>query len=162
MSALVAGCDTVAVSLNKAIGAPLGSVLAGSHAAIDEALRLRDALGGGWRPIGSVAAASRAALEGWRHRLETDTGFARKLGEGLSDRLGGDAVQPVQTNLIFLNRARGDAALFIDILKRHGVEAIGLTSRLVRLAIHSGVRDGEVETIVAAVATADIEAAACA
>ena len=51
----MAGADTAAISLNKAIGAPMGSVLAGSRAAIEEAARWRDALGGGWRPIASVA-----------------------------------------------------------------------------------------------------------
>jgi threonine aldolase len=72
MAMLVAGCDTVAISLNKAIGAPLGSVLTGSRAEIDEAQRWRDALGGGWRPIGCIAAAALAALDGWRERLKMD------------------------------------------------------------------------------------------
>ena len=160
MSTLVAGCDTVAVSLNKAIGAPVGSVLAGSRSSIDEALRWRDVMGGGWRPIGSIAAAARAALEGWRDRLEMDAAMANTLARTIADRLGDHAIQPTQTNLIFLNRPSGDAAQFVDGLARHNVQAIMLTTTMVRLAIHNGVRAREVETIAAAVAVADRELAA--
>ncbi len=160
MFRLAAGCDTVAVSLNKAIGAPVGSVLAGSRAAIDEALRWRDAMGGGWRPIGSIAAAALAALEGWRERLETDMASARALAGAIADRLGDHAVQPAQTNLIFLNRSGDDASLFVESLARHGVKALMLTPGTVRLAIHSGVRTREVETIAAAVAAANVELSA--
>ncbi|ABS64427.1 aromatic amino acid beta-eliminating lyase/threonine aldolase [Parvibaculum lavamentivorans DS-1] len=160
LSVLMAGCDTAAISLNKAIGAPVGSVLAGSRSEIDEALRWRDAMGGGWRPIGAIAAAARAALEGWRDRLETDAAMASTLARAIAGRLGDLAVQPAQTNLVFLNRPSGDAAQFVDSLARHGVQVLKLTPALVRLAIHGGVRVHEVETIATAVATADTELAA--
>jgi threonine aldolase len=157
MSALVAGCDTAAISLNKAIGAPLGSVLAGSRAAIDVALRWRDALGGGWRPIGCIASAALAALEDWRERLETDAAMTRRLVAALAARLGDQAVQRAPTNLIFLNRPGGDAQSFVEALGRHAVRAMTLTPSLVRLAIHSGVRMAEIDIIAAAVVATDVE-----
>lgn len=159
MAALVAGCDTAAISLNKAIGAPLGSVLAGSRATIEEAIRWRDAMGGGWRPIGCIAAAALAALENWRERLETDTAMTSRLAAAIAGRLGDQAVQPAPSNLIFLNRPRGDAQNFVEALGRRGVQAMMLMSGLVRLAIHSGVRALEIDLIAAAVAAADEELA---
>jgi threonine aldolase len=160
MSALVAGSDTAAISLNKAVGAPVGSVLVGSSAAIKEAVRWRDALGGGWRPVGSVAAAALAALEGWRERLEADGAMTRALAAAIAARLGNKAVQPAPTNLIFLNRPLGDAAEFIEALTRQEVRSIMIARTCVRLAIHSGVREREIKVIAAAVAAADAERAA--
>jgi threonine aldolase len=157
MSTLVAGADTTAVSLNKAIGAPVGSVLCGSRAAIEAAVGWRDVLGGGWRPLGSVAAAAVAALEGWRDRLKADVAMTRHLAATLEDRLGEGAIQPAETNLIFLARPSGDAVAFAEALARHGVRAKTMTPTRVRLAIHGGVREREVEVIAAAITAADAE-----
>ncbi|HUD50932.1 threonine aldolase family protein [Parvibaculum sp.] len=157
MSVLTGGCDTVAVSLNKAIGAPLGSVLAGSREAIAEAVRWREAMGGEWRPIGCIAAAALAALDGWRERLETDADIARMLAGAIADRLGAEALQPVSSNLIFLNRPDHDATLFVAALARRGVKTIPLGPHAVRLAIHGGVREREVEAVATAIAAADSE-----
>ena len=42
--------DSVSICLSKGLGAPVGSVLVGSHALIDRARRWRKVAGGGWRP----------------------------------------------------------------------------------------------------------------
>lgn len=154
---LTVGCDTVSVSLNKCIGAPVGSVLAGSRSAIAEAVRLRDALGGEWRPISSIAAAALAALEGWRERLEADAAMTGKLAAAIADRLGEAAVHPAPTNLIFLNVPNGEAPRFIELLAAQGVQVIPIMASIVRLAIHGGVREREVDIIVDAVAAAHAE-----
>lgn len=159
---LTTGCDTVSVSLNKCIGAPVGSVLAGSRAAIQEAVRWRDALGGEWRPIGSIAAAALAALDGWRERLETDAAMTSRLAAAIADRLGEAAVHPAPTNLIFLNVANGAAPRFIALLAARGVHVIPIMASIVRLAIHGGIRDREVDAIVDAVTAAHAELAAVA
>lgn len=159
MADLAIGCDTIALSLNKAIGAPVGSVLAGSRAAIEEAVRWRDAMGGEWRPIGSIAAAALAALKGWRERLEVDTAMTQALAAALAGRLGETAVRPAPTNIIFLNRPAGDAQRFVEALARQGVQTIIVTPGIVRLAIHNGVREAEVAAVVAAITTADAELA---
>lgn len=160
MATLMTGCDTAAISLNKAIGAPAGSVLAGSRLAIEQAVRWRDAMGGNWRPLGGIAAAALAALQGWRPRLATDLAMTQAIAEAIVDRLGEDAILPAPTNLIFLNRPAGDAVAFVGALARQGVRAIVLAPAHVRLAVHSGVREREVEKIIAAITTADAERAA--
>ena len=55
--------DTVSVCLSKGLGAPVGSVLVGSHALIDKARRWRKVTGGGWRQAGILAAAGLYALD---------------------------------------------------------------------------------------------------
>ena len=55
-AALAAPFDSVSVCLSKGLGAPVGSVLAGSQTLIDEAKRWRKVLGGGMRQAGVIAA----------------------------------------------------------------------------------------------------------
>ena len=61
--------DTVSVCLSKGLGAPVGSVLVGSSAAMAEARIWRKRYGGGMRQVGILAAAGRYALgttwSGW-------------------------------------------------------------------------------------------------
>ena len=59
LSDLTRGFDTVSLSLNKTFGAPMPAMLAGSKAAIERALVIRQRLGGGLRPTGPASAASR-------------------------------------------------------------------------------------------------------
>ncbi len=47
---LAVGCDTVSISLNKSLGAPIAAALAGSKTTIARALRLRQRMGGSIRP----------------------------------------------------------------------------------------------------------------
>ena len=159
MKEMVEGCDTVSISLNKAIGAPVGSILAGSKDMIDQAVRWRDAMGGKWRPISSIAAAALAALDDWRARLETDAAMTQRLAEEITERLGEGSVLPAPTNLIFLNRPAGDAVAFVEALGAHGVQTIIVTPSIVRLAIHNGVRETAVGRIVDALVSTDLQLA---
>lgn len=159
MAGLVEGCDTTAISLNKALGAPLGAVLVGSRAHIDAAVRLRQALSGEWRPIGAIAAAAVAALHGWRGRLEIDAVMTDALAAAIAEALGEAAVYPAPTNLIFLNRERWDAPRFVEALQRRGVRSTLVSPGIVRLAIHNGIRTVEVAAIARAVLAADAELA---
>ena len=55
--------DTVSVCSSKGLGAPVGSLLAGTEETISEARRARKAFGGGMRQAGIIAAASLYAFE---------------------------------------------------------------------------------------------------
>src|SRR5690606_36558248 len=54
--------DTVMVSLSKGLGAPVGSLLAGTEETMERAWRVRRRLGGGMRQAGLLAAAGLYAL----------------------------------------------------------------------------------------------------
>lgn len=83
MKELVKGADSVSLCLSKGLGAPVGSVLAGSAEFIHQARRLRKSLGGGMRQSGLLAAAGLYALENQFERLAEDHTNAKLLAQGL-------------------------------------------------------------------------------
>jgi len=99
VSALTAGIDTVQVCLSKGLGAPMGSLLAGSKGAITDARRLRKMLGGGVRQGGVVAAAGLLALD-YLPRVAEDHAKSQRLAEGL--RSFGVAAPVPETNILLV------------------------------------------------------------
>jgi threonine aldolase len=94
---LAAGVDTVQVCLSKGLGAPVGSLVAGSAAFVTSARRLRKMLGGGVRQGGVLAAAGLVALDR-RAELVADHDNATMLADGLAE-LGWTVSRPV-TNMV--------------------------------------------------------------
>ncbi|WP_020573397.1 threonine aldolase family protein [Actinopolymorpha alba] len=96
--------DTVSVCLSKALGAPVGSVVAGTAEQMAEARIWRKRLGGGWRQAGVLAAAGLYALDHHLDRLADDHTNARDLARRLADAVPG-SVDPaaVETNIVVLN-----------------------------------------------------------
>ncbi|MBU3741947.1 MAG: low specificity L-threonine aldolase [Candidatus Kapabacteria bacterium] len=64
--------DTMSVCLSKGLGAPVGSLILGRRAQIDEARRWRKMLGGGLRQSGVLAAAAMYALDTIEPHLRRD------------------------------------------------------------------------------------------
>lgn len=98
-SALAEGVDTAQVCLSKGLGAPMGSLLAGSKAAITEARRLRKMLGGGVRQGGVVGAAGLVALD-YLPRIAEDHAKTQRLAAGL--RSFGVAAPEPETNILLV------------------------------------------------------------
>ena len=91
--------DTVTFCLSKGLGAPVGSLVCGSHEVIRRVQRARKMLGGGLRQAGILAAAGLHALEHHVERLADDHANARRLAAGL-EKLG-LAVEPApETNIV--------------------------------------------------------------
>ncbi|HEY1546256.1 MAG TPA: GntG family PLP-dependent aldolase [Kofleriaceae bacterium] len=108
---LAAGFDTISVCLSKGLGAPAGSVVAGSRATIKAAHRFRKMYGGGLRQgAGILAAAGLYALEHNRARLADDHANARAFAEGLagSPNLRVNLAS-VQTNIVMIDLVKGSA-----------------------------------------------------
>lgn len=74
--------DSVWIDLSKGLGCPVGGVLAGSEAFVEECWRWKHRLGGAMRQAGIVAAAGIHALD-HIERLATDHRNARLLAERL-------------------------------------------------------------------------------
>ena len=91
--------DSVALSLNKGLAAPLGAILAGDRDFIREAVRVRSMFGGGWRPASIPAAAAIVALETMIDRMADDHRTAKRLAEGLA-ACPGVEVEGVETNIV--------------------------------------------------------------
>jgi threonine aldolase len=142
---LTAGFDTVMFCLSKGLGAPVGSMLVGSAAAMAQARVFRKALGGGMRQAGVLAAAGLIALEEMPARLGEDHANARLLAEAVAEHEAAEIdLGTVETNMvIFKLRRGGDAKEFVAALKQRGVLAGAVGPREVRMATHFDVgREG--------------------
>ncbi len=95
--------DTVSLCLSKGLGAPVGSLLFGSRAFIDEARRWRKVTGGGMRQAGILAAAGKIALTEGLAGLSNDHENAQYLEEQLAGMNGVRVRQGwTQTNMVWL------------------------------------------------------------
>lgn len=93
--------DSVMFCLSKGLGAPVGSMLAGSAEFIDKARMARKVFGGGMRQAGILAAAGIVAIENSPAGMPQDHENAKFIAESLS-RVPGISVDPsdVQTNIV--------------------------------------------------------------
>jgi threonine aldolase len=136
--------DSVAFCLSKGLGAPVGSMLCGSRALMQRALRWRKVTGGGMRQVGILAAAGIVALEHHVDRLAEDHDNARRLAQGL-DALDGISVSldEVHTNMVFARIDRGSPEALVEHLGRHGV--LARPGKVMRLVTHLDVSGADVE-----------------
>jgi threonine aldolase len=136
--------DSVSVCLSKGLGAPVGSVLAGSHMLIDKARRWRKVTGGGWRQAGILAAAGLHALDHHVARLADDHARAATLAQ----RLGTiDAIDVLgqHTNIVFVRVPAQRLEALDAHLRAAGIRAgIGHAPTL-RLVIHMDIDDDGIE-----------------
>jgi len=131
--------DTVMFCLSKALGAPVGSMLAGPADLIARGRLYRKRLGGGMRQAGVLAAAGLVALEETPRRLPEDHANARFLAEGLA-HIPGMQVDPqkVATNIVIFD-AGGTGLSSAEIsarLKRRGVLINGIDAHRMRAVTH--------------------------
>ena len=120
-AAIAEHADSVQVCLSKGLGAPAGSVLAGSRAFIDEARRWRKMLGGGMRQVGVLAAAGLVALENIA-RLHEDHAHAQNLARGLAQISGINIdVARAQTNIVIFEIESLSVDVFLQRLQTLGV-----------------------------------------
>jgi len=103
-AALAAPFDTVSVCLSKGLGAPVGSLVAGSHALVGKLRRVRKMLGGGMRQAGVLAAAGLFALDHQLARLTEDHDNAVRLASGLAEAGLGVEGTP-ETNIVMFRVA---------------------------------------------------------
>jgi threonine aldolase len=139
-AALAAPFDTVNVCLSKGLGAPVGSVLAGSRDAMREARRARKLLGGGMRQVGILAAACLVALER-RAGLADDHARAARLGEAVEATGVFRLVCPPETNIVLFDTPGRPAAEVVAELAALGVLTSAFGPEMVRLITHLDVDD---------------------
>ncbi|MBV9508509.1 MAG: low-specificity L-threonine aldolase [Acidobacteriia bacterium] len=136
---IVEPADTVMFCVSKALGAPVGSLLAGSAEAIARGRLFRKRLGGGMRQAGVLAAAALVALEETPQRLGQDHENARFLAKGLA-QIAGIALDPatVETNIVIFD-VSGVGLPPTEIsarLKQRGVLMNPVNDRLMRAVTH--------------------------
>ena len=147
---VVKGFDTVSVCLSKGLGAPVGSVLLGPKAFIQQGIRWRKMLGGGMRQAGILAAAAHHALEHNVQRLAEDHENAAMLARGLGE-IEALTVGTPQTNIFWMDIPAAACEPLRASLLDAGIRAsIGPRTRLVT---HLDISRADVDKVVAAFKT---------
>ena len=149
LDALAAPFDLVAVAFSKGLGAPGGSLLAGSKSLIATADRHRRRMGGAMRQNGIFSAAALHALDHHLTRLPEDHANARLFAETLK---AGTPVQldlaTVQTNIVVFHLPPAlalDAQALSAKARERGVLVNAFGPRTMRAVTHLDVSRAQCE-----------------
>jgi len=140
--------DSVSVCLSKGLGAPVGSLIAGSRGLIERAHRFRKMFGGGMRQAGILAAAGIYALDHHLERLREDHQNAKRLATGLK-KIKGVSITPdhVETNIVIFDITQTGitAQKLAEAMKAQGVLIHPIGKTQVRLVTHLDVSQEDIE-----------------
>jgi threonine aldolase len=141
--------DSIQFCLSKGLGAPVGSMIAGSREFIERCRSIRKMLGGGMRQAGVLAAAGLIALEKGPRRLQVDHDNAKFLATQLAE-IPGITLDPakVQTNIVIfdLKKSGWSSADFLQALAKRNVLAVPVDNERVRMVAHLDVGRADIET----------------
>ncbi len=140
--------DSVSTCLSKGLGAPIGSLVAGSKAFIDRVHRFRKMFGGGMRQVGIIAAAGIYALDHHIERLKEDHKNAKRLAIVLKE-LKGVSINPehVETNIVIfgIGDTGTNAPEIAAAMKENGVLIHPINKTQIRLVTHLDVSSEDIE-----------------
>ena len=156
LAELSAPFDVVSVALSKGLGCPVGSLVAGSRAAMGQAMRARRRFGGAMRQSGILAAAGLHALDlGFAH-LAADHASARAIGAAVAAAGAAIDLATVQTNIVIfrLPAPLPDAAEVVRRAAAQGVLVSAFAPRTVRATTHRDVDAAECRRAAAVLAAA--------
>jgi threonine aldolase len=147
------GFDSVMVSLSKALGAPVGSLLAGGAALVREARIVRKRMGGGMRQAGILAAAGEYALTHHLERIPLDHARAARLARAVATSpLFELDPASVRTNILIASvRESARTGEVVAALRTSGVLAGTMGPGRIRFVTHLDVDDAGIERAIAAV-----------
>ncbi|MFO0839303.1 MAG: GntG family PLP-dependent aldolase [Phycisphaerae bacterium] len=140
--------DSVSMCFSKGLGAPVGSIVAGSKPFNERCHRFRKMFGGGMRQSGLLAAAAIYALDNNIPRLADDHANARRLAEAIA-RLPGIQlnVAEVESNIVIfeVDPSFGTAQQFADRLHERGVWVFATGPTKVRAVTHLDVSREQID-----------------
>lgn len=145
---LAQGFDLVMVAFSKGLGAPAGSMLAGSRDLINAAMRYRRMFGGAMRQIGILAAGCDYALTHNFARLAEDHANARLIAERIAGCRGVKLnLSTLHTNIIVfeLDGARVTAQELAAGARAEGILCNPLGATKMRLVTHLDVSRADCE-----------------
>lgn len=136
--------DSISVCLSKSLGAPVGSVLLGTHEFIQKARRVRKVFGGGMRQAGIIAAGGLFALKNHIDRLSEDHARAKQLEKLVAQAQWAESVVPVQTNIVVINLKKNlDELMVVEKLRQRGILVVGFGKGRIRMVTHLNFGDTE-------------------
>jgi threonine aldolase len=148
--------STVMSCLSKGLGAPVGSLLAGTKEHIGLAADERKRFGGTMRQAGIIAAGGLYALKHHLERLHDDHDRAKRLAEALCDAWpqADVDVSRTETNIVLAN-VENDAEV-LEFLAKAGVLATTIAPRVIRFVTHLDVSDDDIDQAITAIRTAPV------
>src|SRR5690554_402342 len=138
--------DSVWIDLSKGLGAPVGSVLAGSGDFINQARYWKQRLGGAMRQAGIIAAGGIYALQHNVERLKEDNENARRLAEEIAE-LPQIELDPetVDSNIVLFGIKGMTAEEFSEKLLAEGVRLSTMGEYLMRAVTHLDVDADDID-----------------
>jgi threonine aldolase len=148
--------DTVQICLSKGLGAPVGSILAGSVEFIQHARKWRKRLGGGMRQAGVIAAPGLIALTKMMDRLGEDQWNARILADAIESIAGLKLAKQPETNIVVADVAglNVTSEMFVERMRAEGVIAGTFGPTYVRFVTHYDVSEDQIQKAIEAIAKA--------
>lgn len=149
---LARSADSVTFCLSKGLGAPGGSIVAGSREFVEEARHWRQMLGGGMRQAGLLAAAGLHALRNNVERLVEDHDNARRLARGLREL--GLRVDEVESNIVMAHvpAEMMAAADFFRMMVEAGIRTLPPKGTRMRFVTHKDVDAAAVDRAIELIA----------
>jgi len=137
--------DSMSICFSKGLGAPIGSMIVGTHAFRKRALWVRKSIGGGLRQAGVVTAAARVAVEDTflGGKLKASHDRAREIA-ALWESYGGKLANPVETNMVWFDLEA--AGISVEDFVKEGEKA-GLNVIGGRLVVHYQIGDEAVRRL---------------
>jgi threonine aldolase len=135
--------DTITCCFSKGLGAPVGSILAGSEQTIASALRYRKMVGGGMRQAGILAAAAMYALDHNVDRLADDHQRASQFRAALEPDDSITFPMPTPTNIVFFDVA--DSEEFIQKAEQNKIRVLSTMPGRIRAVFHLDINDKDVK-----------------
>lgn len=129
--------DSISICLSKGLGAPVGSVLLGSHSFIQNARRVRKLFGGGMRQAGVIAGAGIFALNHHIGRLQEDHEHAAMLAQALATSRFVDTVAAPETNIVlFTTKPDVETKRVLEAFKKEGILCLAIDNHTIRMVTH--------------------------
>ncbi|MDX1271823.1 GntG family PLP-dependent aldolase, partial [Bizionia paragorgiae] len=129
--------DTISVCFSKGLGCPVGSVLVGDEALMENAIRIRKILGGGMRQIGYLAAAGLYALDNNIERLLEDHKKAKEIAAVLRGLSAVSHVEQVETNIVIFSLENEiEEQKFMQALNKHMIRISAMGKGKLRMVTH--------------------------
>lgn len=143
-----AAFDSISICLSKGLGAPIGSILLGSEAFIQHAMRIRKRIGGGWRQAGYLAGAALYAIENNIERLEYDHVVAKDMATFLATLPFIEKVITPETNVLLFGLEEGvDQAKFIARLADKGIGISQMGPGKCRMVFHLNISETDLKEV---------------
>ena len=137
--------------LSKGLGAPVGSIVAGSKEFIEKARRKQKLMGGGMRQVGILAAAGLIAIDEMTQRLDEDHRNSHYLADEL-DKIDGISVNKNTNDISMVYFTMGEDVIpekeFVQKMYYRGIKISGMENGEYRFVTHVNVSREDVDTVI--------------